>query len=195
MLERTVIMVSIWNQERRTKTYVAGDWDGDRDAIDQLRKWNNSQYWGLNFVDVHEATFSNDDSLNCSIKYSLRTRMGVSKTFVLIVGEHTNTLRSGACYLCSMHVPYPSPYCINGHVFLDNRSYVEYECNLAKSAYEQGKIKIVVLYNSTVRHLDKCPSCLRGIGTHVPMKISMKDSDGMYKVYWNYLAVKAAMAN
>lgn len=24
----------------RTKTYIAGEWDGDSDAIEQLYKWN-----------------------------------------------------------------------------------------------------------------------------------------------------------
>lgn len=26
----------------RTRTYVAGDWTGDKNAIDQLFKWNDS---------------------------------------------------------------------------------------------------------------------------------------------------------
>lgn len=30
----------------RTRTYIAADWDGDRDAVDQLHKWNDSDYWG-----------------------------------------------------------------------------------------------------------------------------------------------------
>lgn len=28
----------------RTRTYIAADWDGDRDAVDQLHKWNDSNY-------------------------------------------------------------------------------------------------------------------------------------------------------
>lgn len=32
----------------RTKTYIAGDWDHDRDAVEQIHKWN------LDFHDVHE---------------------------------------------------------------------------------------------------------------------------------------------
>lgn len=27
----------------RTKTYIAADWDGNKNAIDQLRKWNDSE--------------------------------------------------------------------------------------------------------------------------------------------------------
>lgn len=186
-------MVSIWTQLKKTKTYIAADWDGDKDAVEQLRKWNNSKYWGLHFVDVHEATSSSDDSLNCTIKRSLRQRMSISKTFVLIVGDYTKSVRSGACYLCSMNVSVPVPHCLNGHTFLDNKSYVEYECSLAKSAYEVGDIEIVVLYNSTVRHFDKCPSCLQGIGSHVAMKRTVVDYWGNRSVEWNYQAVKEAL--
>ena len=31
----------------RTKTYIAGDWTEDKDAIDQLHKWNNNKYLTL----------------------------------------------------------------------------------------------------------------------------------------------------
>lgn len=31
----------------RTRTYIAADWDGDIDAVEQLRKWNDSKYWGF----------------------------------------------------------------------------------------------------------------------------------------------------
>lgn len=33
----------------RTKTYLAGDWTGDKKAaIDKLHSWNNSGYLGIN---------------------------------------------------------------------------------------------------------------------------------------------------
>lgn len=56
----------------RTRTYIAGDWDHDKDAVDQLHKWNDSNYWSLSFTDAHDLTQSNDGSLNCSIKASLK---------------------------------------------------------------------------------------------------------------------------
>lgn len=28
----------------RTRTYIAADWDGDRDVVEQLHKWNDSNY-------------------------------------------------------------------------------------------------------------------------------------------------------
>lgn len=34
---------------RRTKTYIAADWTGDIEAVEQLRKWNESSHWSLYF--------------------------------------------------------------------------------------------------------------------------------------------------
>lgn len=35
----------------RTKTYIAGDWDHDRDAVEQIYKWKNGNKWNLDFHD------------------------------------------------------------------------------------------------------------------------------------------------
>ena len=67
----------------RTKTYIAGDWTGDSDAIETLYKWKNSGYLNFDFVDAHSLTQARDSSLNCSIKRSLKERLDASKTFVL----------------------------------------------------------------------------------------------------------------
>ena len=61
----------------RTKTYIAADWTGDKDAVDQLYKWNNSNYWALSFTDAHDVTQARDGSLNCSIKSSLKKRLDI----------------------------------------------------------------------------------------------------------------------
>jgi len=29
----------------RTKTYIAGDWTGDKNLIDELYEWNDSKHW------------------------------------------------------------------------------------------------------------------------------------------------------
>jgi len=63
----------------RTKTYIAGDWDHDQDAVEQLHKWNESKKWSLSFSDAHKLTQARDSSLNCSIKQSLAVRMNSSK--------------------------------------------------------------------------------------------------------------------
>ena len=81
----------------RTRTYIAGDWDNDKDAVDALHQWNDSSQYGLSFSDAHELKQARDTSLNCSIKRSLAERLDASKTFILIVGEHTKELRAGGC--------------------------------------------------------------------------------------------------
>ena len=154
----------------RTKTYIAGDWTGDEAAINKLYEWNDSKKWSLSFTDAHDLTQARDSSLNCSIKRSLKTRMDVSKTFVLIVGDKTCTLTAGGCQLCSSYNSWTYS-CARGYT-VDYRSFIKYECD---KAVEAG-IKIVVLYNSTFISKNKCPESIRDIGIHVPMKY--KGSDG-----------------
>ncbi len=81
----------------RTKTYIAADWDHDKDAVDQLYKWKADKRLSLDFHDAHDLTQARDTSLYCSVKRSLAERLNRSKTFVLIVGENTISLRKGSC--------------------------------------------------------------------------------------------------
>ena len=166
----------------RTKTYIAADWTGDKDAVDILYKWNENEKWGLSFSDAHEVTQANDNSLKCSIKASLKTRMDVSKTFVLIVGSGTKTLTNGSCRYCNSYNSYTKS-CSRGHS-VDYRSFIEYECDMAIKA----GIKIVVLYNSIKADKSRCIDAVKNIGVHAPMQ---KYKDGKY--YWDYQSVKDAM--
>lgn len=166
----------------RTKTYIAGDWTGDKVAIDQLYYWNNHDYWGLSFSDAHELTQARDSSLPCSIKSSLWTRLEVSKTFILVVGDQTKGLRNGSCQYCASLNSYTHS-CARGHS-VDYRSYIEYEC---EKAVNDG-IKIVVLYYAASINKDKCPDAVRYTGTHVPMCHYV---NGKYE--WDYQTVKRAM--
>lgn len=166
----------------RTKTYIAGDWDGDRDAIDQLYKWKADRRLSLGFIDAHDLHQARDTSLNCSIKRSLHQRLDASKRFVLIVGEKTKSLRSGGCQLCSSYSSWTNA-CARGYS-IDYRSYVEYECEKAKS----DGLAIVVLYNSTRVDRDKCPDCIKWSGRHVAMRYYR---DG--QCYWDYQSVKDAL--
>ena len=167
----------------RTRTYLAADWDGDKDAIDQLHKWNNSNYWSLSFTDAHDLTQAKDTSLNCSIKKSLKERMDSSKTFVLIVGTHTNSVTSGSCQWCNSYNSWTSK-CARGYS-VDYRSFIKYECDQAVKA----GIKIVVLYNSTVVSKSRCPELVRERGVHIAMKYRGIDGN----IYWDYNAVKNAL--
>ena len=166
----------------RTKTYLAADWIEDKNAIDQLKEWNDNNYWSLSFTDAHNLTQARDSSLNCSIKASLKARLDVSKTFVLIVGGKTKDLRSGSCHYCSNYNKI-SRTCSKGRS-VDYRSYIEYECDIATKEIS----KIVVLYNAAVVNRSKCPDVLKGIGTHAKMQYT---EDG--KDYWDYQSVKKAI--
>lgn len=186
--------MNIGDMVYRTKTYIAGDWTGDSDLITKLDEWNKRDNLALSYVNVHEVTQSNDDSSNCSIKRSLRKRMSISKTFVLIVGKTTRSLRSGACFLCKSYNPgFPSinisAFCLKGYS-IDNRSYVEYECEMALKDFNEGKMKnIVVIYNGlTTPDYNRCPDILKGVGTHIGSDVI---EDGVHK--WAYSRIKNAI--
>ena len=172
----------------RTKTYIAGDWDNDYDAVEMLHSWNESRRYGLSFSDAHDLKQSRDSSLNCTIKRSLADRMNASKTFVLIVGENTVSLRAGGCQYCSDYRtnPWitPTPYCTRGKT-IDNRSYITFEC---EKAVKDG-LNIIVLYKSTIVDKTKCPEILRNVGVHVPMK---KWNTVTWEREWDYQSVKSA---
>lgn len=170
----------------RDYTYIAGDWDGDIDLIEKLYEWNNDKYFNLNFFDVHEVTQSRDDSLACSIKKSLKERMDISKTFVLIVGEKTNQITKGSCTFCGSYDSYHTS-CHRYHT-VDFRSFVKYECDIAVEA----GIKIVVLYNSMLVNKDLCPPSLRSRGNHIPAIIYNKNV-GSY--YWNCDEIVKALSD
>lgn len=166
----------------RTKTYIAADWEGDRNAVEQLYKWNESKYWDLSFHDAHEMTQARDTSLNCSIKRSLALRLNASKTFVLIVGNNTKSVKSGSCQYCEDYYT-DFHMCLRNNA-VDLRSYIEYEC---EKAVRDG-LKIIVLYKSFFVNKQKCPEVIRNYGTHIPM--FSRDNEGMFN--WNYQAIKTA---
>ena len=165
----------------RTRTYIAADFDSDKDAVNQLYKWNDSNYWSLSFTNAHDLQTSSDDSLYCSIKSSLKYRMDGSKTFVLIVGEHTNAITKGSCQYCYSYNSY-NKSCSRRHS-VDYRSYIKYECD---KAVEAG-IKIIVLYKMVRVVKAKCPDAVRNLGCHTNM---IYCENGKY--YWDYNAVKKA---
>lgn len=166
----------------RTRTYLAADWDHDKEVIDKLREWNNSNFWNLNFSDAHDLTQSSDNSLNCTIKSSLSDRMNASKTFVLVVGQKTKNLRSGNCYLCSWYSIYHQT-CLKGFS-ISNKSYIEYECDKAV----RDELKIVVLYNYSSVDRSKCPDAVRYKGKH----IATYHWDSFIKK-WNYSEIRDAL--
>lgn len=165
----------------RTRTYIAGDWDHDYGAVEMLHYWNDNSKYGLSFSDAHDLTQARDSSLKCSIKRSLAYRLNESKTFVLIVGEHTKNLRAGSCFYCDSYNSHTYS-CARGYA-VDYRSYIDFEC---EKAVADG-LTIIVLYNSTYVDRDKCPASVRWKGIHKSMH---KRENGQLK--WDYSNVKAA---
>ena len=166
----------------RTRTAIAGDWEHDEDAVNKLHQWNNSNYWSLSFTDAHDLTQSNDSSLNCSIKSSLKSRMDISKRFVLIVGNSTDKVTAGSCTLCGSYNSHT--YACARSYSVDKRSFIKYECD---KAVEAG-IKVIVLYKSAKIEKSKCPDAVKDVGVHATM--CYRGEDG--KLYWDYQSVKAA---
>ncbi len=159
----------------KTRTYVTGAWDEDADAITQLYKWKESNYWSLDFVDAHEFKQARDTSNPCNIKKSLCDRMEHSKLFVLVVGPKTKSVNSGSCRYCSH---YFNNRCYSGgNVSFD--SFIDYECSKAV----RDHMRIIVLYNSNYVFKDLCPEVIRNYGIHIPIKNSYG---------WDYYTVKNA---
>lgn len=166
----------------RTKTYIAADWDDDSEVVEKLYEWNQSDFYNLHFLNAHDEKQSRDSSKYCSIKKSLKDRMDISKTFVLIVGPNTNSITKGSCAYCGRYSSYFQK-CLDNYS-LDFRSYIEYECDLAIKA----NLKIVVIYNYANVDKSKCPSALRNVGTHLSFYYYLGD-----KCYYNYTAIKKAI--
>ncbi len=162
-------------------TYIAADWDNDIEVVNQLRKWNNSDNYSLDFSDAHDLRQARDTSLYCSIKSSLNERLKASKTFVLIVGEHTNNLTKGKCCYCEHYNKYTEKCSHNNQI--DMMSYIEYESGRAW----YHRLKLIIIYNSNVVDRNKCPKILRYTGIHIQ---AFKDSD---LTKWNYEGIKNAL--
>jgi len=170
----------------KNKTYIAADFDHDKDAVDQLYYWKNSGRYSLDFKDAHELTQARDNSLNCSIKRSLKTRLDESKNFVLIVGSHTDMVTNGSCQHCGSYNSWTMA-CARGNS-VSYESYIKYEC---RQAVEDGK-HIVVLYNSAAIYKSRCPEILRNKGYHKEMK-SWNVTTGRYE--YDYQMVKEAFSH
>lgn len=160
----------------RTCTYIAADFDNDRTGVEHLHWLKKNGY--LFFQDAHELQHSSDTSLPCSIKRSLRYRMDNSRRFILIVGNQTNKVTKGGCQFCNSYNSHTNS-CGRGF-WVDYRSYIKYECDIAFASISEG-MKIIVLYNSAAVNRDLCPEKIRGVGIHRQMWY--READGRY--YWD----------
>ena len=167
----------------RTRTYIAGEWDGDSNLIETLQRWNESEKWSLSFSDAHNMKQARDTSYPCNIKRSLADRLNGSKTFVLVVGDKTKTATKGSCQFCSHYSSYWGKCLASGTPSF--KSFITYEC---EKAVRDG-LRIIVLYNSTIVQKSKCPEAVKDRGKHIAA--IYKGTDGKY--YWNYTEIKKAI--
>lgn len=168
----------------RVKTYIAGEWEGDKELIDKINSWRENKHLLLRYASAHDICNARDTSLNCSIKRSLRERLEASKTFLLVVGAHTTTVTAGSCKHCSYYSGYLG-VCSKGYS-ADMKSYIEYECNYA--ATHARDMKIIVIYNYAAVDKSKCPEHVRYLGTHVPAYYWFQGEK-----HWNYSAILEAL--
>lgn len=163
----------------RTRTYIAADWENDKEAVEILQYWNKSQYWGLSFGDAHELSqCRNDDTNNCNIKRNCSQNLEYSKNFILIIGNNTKNLRAGYCMYCKAY-----NYCT--YTYKTNKSFIEYECDYAR----RNQLPAIVLYNSYYVDKSKCIDTFLDIAKcHAPM---LKHS-AFGTLEWDYQAVKRA---
>ena len=73
--------------------------------------------------------------------------MDMCKLFILIVGEKTNSVKEGYCIFCKNYRSWST--CCSSSKLQSNKSFIDFECDRAKRDYYNGKIKILVLYNSS----------------------------------------------
>ena len=179
----------------RTRTYIAGEWDGDSDAIEQIYKWNEGDKWNLHFVDAHSFKQCYDTSLPCTIKASLSERLGHSKTFVLVVGNNTKSARKGSCYYANCNNKGYNYFtgqttCNVAGKTYSTESFIDYECRHAYNSWLHDDMKIVILYNAASVDKSKCPDIIKNIGTHKEMK---SYNGYLGRFVYDYQKVKSAI--
>ena len=150
----------------RDYTYIAADWDSDHDLVQHLHGLSHINVPEVKFHDVHDLTQSRDESLNCSIKASLKRRLDISRTFVLIVSDTTNSVASGSCQYCESYNSY-TRCCARGYS-VSYDSYIQYECDMAVQAAKERPMDIFVLYKAICVHKEWCPDVICNIGSHIP---------------------------
>lgn len=145
-------------------TYIAGDWEHDKEVVNKLYEWNISSRSLITFNDAHMITQARDESLNCSIKASLLKRLQRSNKFILIVGAKTKNLTAGGCQFCRSYNSYTQS-CARGYS-CDWRSFIKYECDKAMELM----LDILVLYNSSEVDYSLCPEGILNYrdARHVP---------------------------
>lgn len=108
----------------------------------------------------------------------------MSRNVLCSLWERKLRISGVAAVNCARAITAGPGACARGY-HVDYRSYVEYECEKAKS----DELAIVVLYNSTHVDRNRCPDCIKWSGKHAAMQYC---KNGKY--YWGYQAIKEALS-
>lgn len=168
----------------RTKTYILADWKSDKDAVDQLFNWNSDAHWNLELEYTCSDRWRSQKFCHTKL-WDIKTKLDISKTFVLIIGENTKDFFQyrGKCHLCSGYPDWALD-CIYGAGKLDFRNFLDYACEETV----QAGLKIVVLYKATTVDKTRCPEAVKDIGTHAAMFFGTDEEP-----LWDYESVKNAL--
>ena len=77
----------------RNKTYVCFDGDEDIRYYRMMTAWKANDNLPFDFHDAHDLNTARDSSQEESIKRQLRVRFENSKTFIVLIGQKTKSLR------------------------------------------------------------------------------------------------------
>lgn len=169
------------------RVYISADYDwnsGDRNVVDELNRWNNSNKHLVEFTDmakVVSGSVSNDsDCRICDLKAEFNTQINLSSAVIFVIGDKTANRTAGSgCdridkewYECQC-TPYKqnangSRYCkhrttsplqVGGDIGNINKySYLRHEFEQAK---KKGK-QIIVVYNSLYKQPSWLPWYMSG---------------------------------
>ncbi len=168
------------------RIYISADYalyDGDREVVDTIKKWNADNLHKIDFVDmaaVSSGSVANDpDCRPCDLKKEFNRQINASSSVIIIIGDKTSSRTAGSnCnrsgnsqFLCSC-TPYkqnsngekvckvtststPGPNDDFGSI--NSCSYIRHEFEQAK----KRKKNIIVFYNSTRYESHWLPNYMR----------------------------------
>lgn len=169
----------------RKRVYISADYDevnGDRNVIDQLNKWNDSERYKVEFTDTAQvksgSVSDNPDCRICDLKKEFNKQINASSVVIFIVGDKTASRAAGkSCERNSKAQTecYCTPYKANAAGskqckvlftvsvgenedvgIINTYSYLEHE--FRQAAKRKSKEQIVILYNSTRKESAWLPS-------------------------------------
>ena len=195
------------------QVYISADYDeanGDRNVIEQLYTWNDSERYKVVFTDtaqVKSGSVSDDpDCRICELKKEFNKQINASSVVIFIVGDKTASRAAGrACERNSKQYAdcYCTPYKANAAgsqqckvMFtvsvgenedvgsINTYSYLEHE--FRQAAKRKNKDQIVILYNSTRKESTWLPDYMSDFADQA-VQFWYKDENGNYKGDYEYI--------